>query len=112
MNATLQPAPQDAGTAPAVQASAPALPGEQTVASYDAAIRELQALLALRRGDLDTATVRVLEESLRLIDAAIAQARAALARDPNDLYLNGHLQRALDRKLDLLRHAASLPVVS
>jgi len=47
-----------------------------------------------------------------VIDQAIGQARAALARDPNNTYLNGHLQRSLDRKLDLLRQAATLPVES
>lgn len=81
-------------------------------APYDVAIRDLEAVLAAERGDLDTATVRALETSLRVIDAAIAQARAALARDPNDVYLNGHLRSTLDRKLDLLRRAAMLPRAS
>jgi len=81
-------------------------------APYDVAIRELEAVLAAERGGLDTATVRALETSLRIIDAAIAQARAALDRDPNDVYLNGHLRSTLDRKLDLLRRAAMLPRAS
>ena len=81
-------------------------------APYDVAIRELEAVLAAERGDLDTATVRALETSLRIIDAAIERARAALARDPNDVYLNGHLRSTLDRKLDLLRRAALLPRAS
>ena len=84
-------------------------PGDVAVMSYDSAITGLQVLLAERRGQLDTATVRVVEQSLAVIDQAIAQARAALARAPNDRYLNGHLQRALDRKLHLLRQAATLP---
>jgi len=81
-------------------------------AGYDAPIKELQQTLAQRRNRLDTSTVRVIEQSLTVIDAAIRQAKAALAKDPDNLYLNGHLQRALDRKLDLLRQAATLPVVS
>jgi hypothetical protein len=81
-------------------------------AGYDAPIRDLQQTLQQRRGQLDTATVRVIEQSLTVIDAAIRQAKSALAKDPNNPYLNGHLQRALDRKLDLLRQAATLPVVS
>ncbi|MFI5207083.1 MAG: zf-HC2 domain-containing protein [Gemmatimonadales bacterium] len=89
-----------------------ATPEAQISAGYDAPIRELQQALQQRRGQLDTATVRVIEQSLTVIDAAIRQARAALAKDPNNTYLNGHLQRALDRKLDLLRQAATLPVVS
>jgi anti-sigma factor RsiW len=89
-----------------------ASPEAQLMAGYDAPIRELQSALAARRGNLDTATVRVIEQSLRVIDAAIRQAKDALARDPNNPYLNGHLQRALDRKLAVLRQAATLRVVS
>jgi hypothetical protein len=88
---------------------AAAAPG---IATYDVAIRELELTLTLRRSRLDTATVRVLEQSMRLIDTAITQAREALARDPNNFYLNSHLQNALGRKLDLLRHVATLPTVS
>jgi anti-sigma factor RsiW len=87
-------------------------PDAQISAGYEAPIRELQQTLQQRRGQLDTSTVRVIEQSLTVIDAAIRQAKAALARDPNNPYLNGHLQRAFDKKLDLLRQAATLPVVS
>jgi len=87
-------------------------PGDVMMASYDSAIGGLQLMLTQRRSQLDTATVRVVEQSLATIDAAIGQARAALARDPNNGYLNGHLQRALDRKLYLLRQAATMPVAS
>ena len=97
---------------PQLAAAAVALPAQRAIDSYDAAIGELQQTLTARRGQLDTATVRVLEQSLRVIDLAIAQARAALTQDPNNQYLNSHLQRALDRKLDVLRRAATLPAVS
>jgi anti-sigma factor RsiW len=75
-------------------------------ASYDVAIHELEGLLSARRGDLDSTTVLAVEGSLRVIDLAIAQARVAVARDPNNLYLNDHLRSTLDRKLDVLRRAA------
>jgi hypothetical protein len=78
-------------------------------ASYDVAIQELEGLLSARRGDLDSTTVLAIETSLRVINLAIAQARAAVARDPNDLYLNDHLRSTLDRKLDVLRRAAMFP---
>jgi hypothetical protein len=78
-------------------------------ASYDVAIHELEGLLSARRGDLDSTTVLAVEGSLRVIDLAIAQARAAVARDPNNLYLNDHLRITLDRKLDVLRRAAMFP---
>ena len=81
-------------------------------APYDDAIRELEGLLSARRGDLDSATVHTVETSLHVIDLAIAQARAAVERDPNNVYLNGHLQSTLDRKLNLLRRATMLPKAS
>lgn len=106
----LPPGPVATSNAPRV--TAVALPGQRALDSYDAAIGELQQTLTARRGQLDTSTVRVLEQSLQVIDLAIAQARAALMQDPNNPYLNSHLQRALDRKLDVLRRAATLPAVS
>jgi anti-sigma factor RsiW len=42
------------------------------------------------------------------IDQAIAQAREALAADPANSYLSGHLVDARRRKLDLLRRATAL----
>jgi anti-sigma factor RsiW len=103
------------GSAPAetaVRAASTNVPGPAGLESYDAAIGELQQALDARRDQLDTTTVRVLEQSLDVIDRAIAQARSALARDPDNTYLNGHLQRSLDRKLELLRQVATLPVES
>jgi len=88
------------------------LPGQAALESYDTAIADLQQALDARRGGLDTATVRVIEQSLQVIDGAIAQARAALARDPNNPYLNGHLERSLGRKLEFLRQVATLSVES
>ena len=91
---------------------APANPGDLAVASYDSAITGMQQMLASRRGSLDTATVRIVEQSITVIDLAIRQAREALARDPGNMYLNGQLQRTLDRKLDVLRHAVTLPLAT
>jgi anti-sigma factor RsiW len=104
--------PGAATSASPVRVTTVALPGQRALDSYDAAIGALQQTLTARRGQLDTSTVRVIEQSLQVIDLAIAQARAALTQDPNNQYLNSHLQRALDRKLDVLRRAATLPVVS
>lgn len=75
---------------------------------YDAAVRELQAALAAGRSRLDSTTVRVVEEKLSLIDRAIAEAERAVAADPANNYLNGHLAETRLRKLDLLRRAAAL----
>jgi hypothetical protein len=60
------------------------------------------------RGLLDTATVRVLEQNLALIDEAIAQARRAVAADSANVYLNTHLAETMRRKIHLLRQAAAL----
>jgi anti-sigma factor RsiW len=75
---------------------------------YDARVAELQKALDEGRGRLDTATVRVIEKNLRIIDAAIGQARRALAADPANQYLNVHLADTMRRKLDLLRTASAL----
>jgi anti-sigma factor RsiW len=76
--------------------------------AYDAAVADLERVLAERRDRLDTGTVRVLEESLATIDRAITRARAALVADPSDPYLTQHLAQAMRRKLDLLRRATDL----
>jgi anti-sigma factor RsiW len=75
---------------------------------YDAAVHDLSTVLNENRSRLDTATVRVLEQSLAKIDRAIVEAEHALAADPGNAYLSGHLAQTRLRKLDLLRHAATL----
>lgn len=79
------------------------------VALYDQQITLLRQTVESRRGELDTATIRVLEENLSIIDRAIEQSRQALARDPNSSFLLQHLNGALGRKIELLRTAALLP---
>jgi anti-sigma factor RsiW len=80
--------------------------------SYAAAVADLERVLATGRGQLDSSTVRVIEENLRAIDQAIGQAQRALEADPANLYLNTHLAETMRRKLDLLRQAAALVPVS
>jgi len=78
---------------------------EASTGDFDAAVRELEELLAQDRGRLDTATVRVVEESLRTIDRAIAEARAAVQRDSSQAYLNGRIAAHMRQKLAILRMA-------
>lgn len=80
--------------------------------SYDAAVDDLERVLAEGRDQLDSTTVRVLEHNLALIDRAIADARRALAADSANLYLNSHLAETMRRKVDLLRQAAALVAAS
>ena len=51
----------------------------------------------------------VLEQSIAAIDSAIAQSRAALAKDPASGFLASQLNHSLEKKVELLRTAALLP---
>jgi tetratricopeptide (TPR) repeat protein len=77
-------------------------------AQYDAAVADLERALKSGRGKLDASTIAALEQSLQAIDQAIDQARQALAADPANSYLSGHLVETRRRKLDLLRRATAL----
>ena len=77
---------------------------------YDQEITRLRTILDERRGDLDSATVKTVEKSLQAIDQAILDARAALTGDASNSFLNEQLNRALEKKLGLLRRVALLPV--
>jgi anti-sigma factor RsiW len=102
---------------PAAPPASAAPPGSPTLAAwrsaepkYDAAVADLERVLAQSRATLDPATVAVLERNLQIIDRAIADARRALASDPSNAYVNAHLARTMRRKIDLLRQAAALAV--
>ena len=75
---------------------------------YDAAVADLERALEQGRRRLRPETLEVLERNLETIDAAITDARRALAADPGDRYLTGHLASAMRRKLELLRRANEL----
>ena len=75
---------------------------------YAAAVADLERALEQGRGRLDTATVRVIQKNLSIIDRAIREAQSALAADPGNAYLNLHLAEQMRRKLELLRRANAL----
>ena len=79
------------------------------VVTYDREINALRGVLELRRNDLDPATVAVLENSLQTIDHAIADAKAAIVKDSASAFLHDQLNKALEKKLGLLRTVALLP---
>ena len=81
-------------------------------AGADAAVTELQDALTRNESRLDTATVRVVRQNLAVIDRAIADARAALLKDPGNTYLNLHLADTMRRKVELLRRVNALAAES
>ena len=87
---------------------APIAPVSVADPQYDAAVADLEGVLAQERSRLDPETVRVIEANLAAIDMAIAQSREALAADPANMYLNTHLASARQRKLALLRRVTAL----
>jgi hypothetical protein len=98
-------------TSPAAPAAVTAVRNATTPTAtslYDREIESLRTMLSSRRDELDTTTIRVLEENLTIIDRAIEQSRQALARDPNSTFLTDHLNDALGRKVELLRTATLL----
>ena len=99
----VQPGPVPSASVPVATVGVPS-----AARSYDAAVDDLERILAEGRERLDTATVRVLEQNLALIDRAIADARRAVAADSGNMYLNTHLAETMRRKVDLLRQAAAL----
>jgi anti-sigma factor RsiW len=102
-----------AGTPGATVAAQSGLSAVQTAmwvkadSSADQEVTELRLALAdgQRSGQLNPTTVRKLERSLAVIDSALAEAKRALALDPQSPYLNHHLADTMRRKLEFLREA-------
>lgn len=83
-------------------------PSEVVLAAYEPAMSTLEAEYAARRGELDPETIMVVERNLAIMDAAIREARDALAADPSSGFLNAHLADAVRRRMNLLREVASI----
>jgi len=75
-------------------------------ADLDRASDELSRILAVERERLRPETVALLERNLAVIDTAIAESRAALARDPASAELRRFFAAAARQKVELLRWAA------
>jgi hypothetical protein len=110
-----------AATAPAT-APAPTPPPYVKVATnpknvsvtrvYDREIALLDTVVRTRRESLDPKTVAIIEQNLKIIDRAIAESRAALAKDPGSPLLTNRLDNVLGSKVELLRTVAFLPTQS
>ncbi len=105
------------GSAPTQRSGVQASLASQTQAAINPAdgiyvkeIALLQDVVRQKKSQLDPATVAIIERNLQIIDAAIEQSRAALIRDPASRMLSQQLTHALDKKIELLRTAAMLPV--
>lgn len=79
-----------------------------TEASYRRAAADLEQALAGAKPRLAPATVAVLERNLRIIDDAIAEARAALAADPANQEVLEMLAHMYARKVDVLQQVTRL----
>ena len=75
---------------------------------YQRAVDDLARVLETRRASLAPETVATLEHNLAIIDAAIAESRAALENDPNSRELTRMLSSTYDAKVQLLRRAVEL----
>jgi putative zinc finger protein len=114
------PAPAPAPTQRAT--AAPVAPTTGSLASnrknvnvtrvYDREIALLDSVVHTRRGSLDPKTVQIIELNLKIIDRAIAESRAALAKDPRSPLLTNRLDNVLGSKVELLRTIAFLPTQS
>jgi anti-sigma factor RsiW len=91
-----------------VTSTQPQVAGFAADREYVLAAEDLERVLAEGREHLAPATVAVLERNLALIDAAIAEARAALEADPANADLRALLWGAHRQKLDLLDRATRL----
>lgn len=81
---------------------------DAVLAAYEPAMTDLEAEYEERRAALDPETIRVVERNLAIIDAAITEAREALAADPSSGFLSTHLGDTMRRRMTLLRQVTSL----
>jgi hypothetical protein len=94
---------------PASRTPVQAVALQSTEETFDREIGAMRTIIEERHKDLDPVTISVLEKNLKLIDAAIAESKAALGRDPASAFLMDRLTHAYDNKLQLLRGVASIP---
>ena len=81
-------------------------------AEYRQIADDLLRFLGERRGELSAETLAVVDENLRIIDAAIREVRVALEDDPGDAGNGRRFTHLYGRKVALLRQAVALPAES
>lgn len=107
-------APRGAQTANASVATdnnnGPASLAQFTVVESDylRAVNDLSATLESEQGSLSPETIAKLRASIKLIDAAILEARNALAADPANKTLIQMLANSYEQKVDLLKRTTEM----
>ncbi|MGH7712337.1 MAG: zf-HC2 domain-containing protein [Gemmatimonadaceae bacterium] len=81
---------------------------ERAAVTYGREIARLEALVRQRDSVLDPTTMAIIENSMRIIDSALVEARAALARDPASRFLTDQVDKTLQKKMELLRSVTLL----
>lgn len=76
--------------------------------NYIETANRLQAVVDSDASTLSPETIAKLKKSIAIIDAAILEAREALAADPANKDLVDILSSSYDKKLDLLRRSAAM----
>ena len=107
---TMRTGRADAPTAVVASTNGPVLPVAlaREEAQYASSVEALVRTLAERRSSLAPATIATVEQSLRVADDAITEARDALARDPANRQLVKLFASNYERKIDLLKRATEL----
>ncbi len=76
--------------------------------TYAREIARLETFVRQRGEALDPTTKAIVENSMRIIDSALVEARAALARDPASRFLTDQVDQTLQKKMELLRTVSLL----
>jgi hypothetical protein len=113
---TLMRGRSDQGSRTTAQTSSPRPePGPSTFAEfasvendYISSVNQLSAILESEKTTLTPETVAKLKQSLEVIDAAILEARRALAADPANKALVEMLRTSYNQKVDLLQRTTDM----
>ena len=99
-----------AGTSRLSSVDAPATLAEFTAREnqYIGTANRLTAIIESGQAQLTPQTIAKLKESVRVIDAAILEARRALAEDPANTQLMEMLSTSYSQKVDLLERTAEM----
>lgn len=93
---TMHPSPAGADAPAMIQAS-------DSARIYQQEARDLLDQLELQRSMLRPSAVSAIDRDLRVVDSAIAELNAAIARDPNNPALRQLLAESYRHKVDVLR---------